>query len=67
MRSLGMSAVALALSLALASVAFVGLARSTAWSEATCTVAAGLCERPSLLIIPVLATLLWGLLLAKSE
>jgi hypothetical protein len=67
MRTLGIGALAAALAMALASTAFIGLAYSNGWSGTACFVGGGLCERPSLLLIPVLATAAWGLMLLRDE
>jgi hypothetical protein len=67
MRRFGMSVLALGLAMALASVAFVGLASHHGWSGATCLIGGGLCDRPLLLLVPVLATLAWGLMLELND
>ena len=67
MRTLGIGALAAALVMALASTAFVALAHSNGWSGAACFVGGGLCDRPSLLLIPVLATAASGLMLLRDE
>ena len=64
MRTLGISALVLAVGLGALSIVFVGLAYDNGWSGgSTCTVAESLCRRPSLMAIPVLATMAWGLML----
>jgi hypothetical protein len=64
MRILGISALVLAVGLGALSIVFVGLAYDNGWSGgSTCTVAESLCRRPSLMAIPVLATMAWGLML----
>ena len=64
MRTLGISAIALAVRLAALSVIFIGLAYDNGWSGgSTCSMAESLCLRPSLMAIPVFATMAWGLML----
>ena len=64
MRTLGISAIALAVGLAALSVIFIGLAYDNGWSGgSTCSMAESLCRRPSLMAIPVFATMAWGLML----
>jgi len=48
--------------MALASALFVAVTHGT-WAARVCTVGANLCQRPALLLIPILATLAWGLIL----
>ena len=63
MRTLGISALVLAVSLGALSIIFVGLAYDNGWSGgATCSMAESLCRRPSLMAIPVVATMAWGLM-----
>jgi hypothetical protein len=64
MRTLGISALVLAVGLGALSIIFVGLAYDNGWSGgSTCTVAESLCRRPSLMAIPVFASMAWGLML----
>ena len=64
MRTLGISAIALAVGLAALSIIFIGLAHDNGWSGgSTCSMAESLCRRPSLMAIPVFATMTWGLML----
>lgn len=64
MRTLGISALVLAVGLGALSIIFVGLAHDNGWAGgSTCTMAESLCRRPSLMAIPVIATLVWGLML----
>jgi hypothetical protein len=60
MRTLGIGALALGLMMALASAVFI-------WSGGTCSIGTGLCHHPLLLLVPVLATLAWGLMLKLNE
>jgi hypothetical protein len=63
MRSLGISAIVMAATLALVSIIFVGLAYNDGWSGGSvCSVAESLCRRPSLLGIPVGVAMAWGLM-----
>jgi hypothetical protein len=59
MRNLGISAIIVAACLATLSIVFIGLASSRDWSSsgAACSVAEGLCRRPSLLAIPVMVAM----------
>ena len=64
MRTLGISAIVLAAGLATLSVIFVGLAHNNGWSGGSaCSMAESLCTRPSLMAIPVVAAMAWGLML----
>ena len=64
MRTLGISAIALAVGLAALSIIFIGLAHDNGWSGgSTCSMAESLCRRPSLIAIPVFASMAWGLML----
>jgi hypothetical protein len=64
MRTLGISALVLAVGLGALSIIFIGLAYDNEWSGgATCAMAESLCRRPSLMAIPVFATTAWGLML----
>ena len=64
MRTLGISAIVLAVGLASLSIVFIGLAHDNGWSGgSTCSMAESLCRRPSLMAIPVFATMAWGLML----
>jgi hypothetical protein len=64
MRTLGISAIVLAAGLAALSIIFVGLAYNNGWSDGpACAMADSLCRRPSLMAIPVIATMAWGLML----
>jgi hypothetical protein len=57
-------AIALAVGLAALSIIFIGLAHDNGWSGgSTCSMAESLCRRPSLMAIPVFATMAWGLML----
>ena len=67
MRTLGIGAIAGAMAMAIASTAFIGLAHFNGWSGTVCFVGGGLCDRPSLLLIPVLATAAWGLMLLQDD
>jgi hypothetical protein len=67
MRTLGIVAIAGALVLAVASLSFVGLSYTEGWSGPTCYVAGGLCERPLLLLVPIVATLAWGFMVLRAE
>jgi hypothetical protein len=67
MRTLGIVAIAVALALALASLSFIGLAYTEGWSGPACNLAGGLCERPSLLLIPIVATLAWGFMVLRAK
>lgn len=68
MRTLGISAIVMAVALATLSIIFIGLAYDTGWSGgAACSMAESLCRRPSLMAIPVLATMAWGLLLMTER
>ena len=54
MRTLGISALVLAVGLGALSIIFIGLAYDNGWSGgSTCSVAESLCRRPSLMAIPV--------------
>jgi hypothetical protein len=64
MRTLGISAIVVAAGLATLSIVFIGLAHGNGWSGgSTCSMAESLCRRPSLMAIPVFATMVWGLML----
>lgn len=64
MRTLGISAIVLAVGLGALSILFVGLAYDNGWSGGSaCTMAESLCRRPSLMAIPVFATMAWGMML----
>jgi hypothetical protein len=67
MRTLGISALVAALAMTLASTAFIAFAHSDGWTGTACVIGAGLCDRPSLLLIPVLSTAVWGLMLLRDE
>jgi hypothetical protein len=68
MRTLGISAIVIAAALATLSIIFVGLAHDNGWSGGpACSMAASLCRQPSLLAIPVLATMAWGLMLMTDK
>lgn len=68
MRTLGISAIVLAASLATLSIIFVGLAHSDGWSGGSaCVMAESLCRQPSLLAIPVLTAMAWGLMLLSEK
>ena len=56
MRTLGISAIAMAVALATVSLIFLGLAHDNGWSDGSvCSMAESLCRRPSQMAIPVLA------------
>ncbi len=68
MRMLGVSAIVIAVGLALLSVIFIELAQGDGWSGGTaCSMAESLCRRPSLMAIPILATVAWGLMLLTDR
>ena len=68
MRTLGISAIVMAVALATLSIIFVGLAQDTGWSGgSTCSMAESLCRRPSLMAIPILASMAWGLMLMTDK
>jgi len=68
MRTLGISAIVMAVALATISIIFIGLAHDNGWSGGpACSMAEGLCRRPSLMAIPVLATMAWGLMLMTEK
>lgn len=67
MRTLGISAIVMAVALATVSIIFIGLAYDNGWSGAACSMAESLCHRPSLMAIPVLATIAWGLMLITDR
>ena len=70
MRTLGISAIVMAATLATISIIFIGLAHHNRWSGGpACSMAESLCRRPSLIAIPILASIAWGLMLMtdKSE
>jgi len=68
MRTLGISAIVMAVALATVSIIFIGLAYDNGWSGgAACSMAESLCHRPSLMAIPVLATMAWGLMLIMDR
>ena len=59
---LGISAILLAVGLGALSIIFTGLAYDHGWSGGSaCTMAESLCRRPSLMAIPVFATMAWGM------
>ena len=68
MRSLGIFAIIMATCLATLSTIFTRLAYSDGWSGGSaCAVAESLCRRPSLLAIPVVVAMVWGLMLLAGE
>ena len=68
MRTLGFSAILMAVALATLSIIFIGLAYDNGWSGGpACSMAESLCQRPSLMAIPILASIAWGLLLIAEE
>jgi hypothetical protein len=68
MRTLGFSAILMAVALATLSIIFIGLAHDNGWSGGpACSMAESLCQRPSLMAIPVLASIAWGLMLMAEE
>jgi len=68
MRTLGISAIVMAVALATVAIIFVGLAHDNGWSDGSvCSVAESLCRRPSLMIIPILASMAWGLMLMADK
>ena len=68
MRTLGLSAIFMAAGLAAISIIFIGMAHSDGWSGGSaCSMAEGLCRRPSLLAVPVLAAASWGLMLLNDR
>ena len=68
MRTLGISAIVMAVALATLSIIFIGLAHNNGWSGGpACSMAESLCRRPSLMAIPVLATVAWGLMLVTDK
>jgi hypothetical protein len=68
MRTLGISAIAVAAGLATLSIIFIGLAHDNDWSGGpACSMAESLCRRPSLMAIPILATMAWGLMLITDK
>jgi len=68
MRTLGVSAILMAAVLATLSIIFVGLAHDNGWSGGpACSMAESLCRRPSLMAIPILATMAWGLMLMTDR
>ena len=68
MHTLGLSAIVMAVALATLSIIFVGLAYGNGWSGGpACSMAESLCHRPSLMAIPVLATMAWGLMLMTDR
>ena len=68
MRTLGISAIVMAATLATISIIFIGLAHDNGWSGgAACSMAESLCQRPSLMAIPVLASVAWGLMLISDK
>ena len=68
MRTLGFWALCAGSAMALASGLFVLAIRhsDSAWVTQACPLGGELCQRPSLLLIPILATLAWGLMLRIS-
>jgi hypothetical protein len=68
MRTLGISAIVMAVALATISIIFIGLAQDNGWSGGpACSMAASLCRQPSLMAIPILATVAWGLMLMTEK
>jgi exosortase/archaeosortase len=68
MRTLGISAFVLAGVIATLSIIFVGLAYGDGWSGGhACSMAESLCRSPSLLAIPALVAMAWGLMLVVDE
>ena len=68
MRTLGISAIVMAAALTARSIVFMGLAYGNGWSGGpACSIAESLCRRPSLMAIPVLATVAWGLMLMTEK
>ena len=68
MRTLGISAIVIAVGLATLSIIFIGLAHDNGWSGGpACSMAESLCRRPSLMAIPFLATVAWGLVLITDK
>jgi hypothetical protein len=68
MRTLGISAILMAAGLAAVSAIFIGMAYSDGWAGGSaCTMAEGLCRRPSLMAVPVLAAASWGLMLLTDR
>ena len=68
MRTLGISAIVMAVALATVSVIFIGLAHGNGWSDGSvCSIAESLCRRPSLMAIPILASMAWGLMLMTDK
>jgi hypothetical protein len=68
MRTLGFWALCAGSAMALASGLFVLAIRhaDSAWVTQACPLGGELCQRPSLLLIPILATLAWGMMLRIS-
>ena len=65
MRTLGISAILLAVGLGALSIIFTGLAYDHGWSGGSaCTMAE---RRPSLMAIPVFATMAWGMMLMTDR
>jgi hypothetical protein len=62
MRSLGFWALCAGSAMAVVSALFVLAIRhsDTSLSKQVCMLGGGLCERPSLLLVPILATVGWG-------
>jgi hypothetical protein len=68
MRTLGISAIVIGVALATLSIVFIGLAQETGWSGGpACSMAESLCRQPSLMAIPVMATVAWGLMLMTDK
>ena len=68
MRNLGVWALCAGLAMALASAVLVAAIRhSHVWVTQVCTIGGDFCQRPSLLLIPILATLAWGLMLRIGD
>ena len=68
MRTLGISAIVMAVALATVSIIFLGLAHDSGWSDGSvCSMAESLCRRPSLMAIPILASMAWGLMLMTDK
>jgi hypothetical protein len=58
----------MAATLATISIIFIGLAHDSGWSGGpACSMAENLCHRPSLVAIPILASMAWGLMLMTDK
>jgi hypothetical protein len=66
MKALGNCALAVGFTMAAASGTFFGLSQSS-WSATACEIGGSFCDRPSLLLVPILATLAWGFMLKRQE